>query len=100
MGERDAVLPKSGVQVDHSCPVLKGPSLSARAGRKPDTCPVVSQGAHLPPAIQPKSGRTLGQNPASIADSAELSADDLDPLIAFFQLLDQWERKSHAEKVM
>jgi len=100
MGKRDAVLPKSGLQVDHSCPVLTGPTRSLRAGRKPDACPVVSQGAHLPPVIQPNGGRPSGQNPPTIADSPELDTECLDRLIVFFQLLDQWERKSHAAKVM
>jgi len=101
-GKRDAVLPKSGVQVTHSCPVLKGPTRSPRAGRKPDACPVVSQGAHFAPCASAKSGRGVGQSPTAVAVacSEELSAGDLDRLIAFFQLLDQWERKSHADKVM
>jgi len=98
-GERDAVLPKSGVQVAHFWPVLKGPTLSPRAGRKPDACPAESQGAHLPPVIQPKSGRDPVQNPAIIVDSPELDRERPDRLITFFQLLDRWERKSHAETV-
>ena len=99
-GKRDAVLTKSGVQVDHSCPVLKGPTLSPRAGRKPDACPAVSQGAYLSPVLQPKNGRGVGQSPTAVACSEELDGEGLDRLIAFFQLLDQWERKSHAEKIM
>ena len=102
MGKRDAALPKSGVQVAHSCPVLKGPTLSPRAGRKPDACPAVSQGAHLAPCASAQSGRGAGRSPAAVAVacSEELDAGDLDRLIEFFQLLDQWERKSHAEEVM
>ena len=75
MGKRDAALPKSGVQVAHSCPVLKGPTLSPRAGRKPDACPVVSQGAHLPPAIKPKSGRGVGQSPTAVAVAVACSEE-------------------------
>src|ERR1017187_2279318 len=101
-GKRDAVLPKSGVQVAHSWPVLKGPTLSPRAGRKPDACPAVSQGAHFAPCASAKSGRGVGGTPTAVAVacSEELDAGEIDRLIAFFQLLDQWERKSHAEKVM
>jgi hypothetical protein len=101
-GKRDAVLPKSGVQVAHSCPVLKGPTISLRAGRKPDACPAVSPGAHVTPGASAKSGRGVGRSPTAVAVvcSDELSADDLDRLIAVFQLLDQWERNSHAEKGM
>jgi hypothetical protein len=101
-GKRDAVLPKSGVQVAHSCPVLKGPTLSPRTGRRPDACPAVSQGAHLAPCASAKSGRGVGQSPTAVAVacSEDLDGDDRNRLIAFFQLLDQWERKSHAEKVM
>ena len=101
-GKRGAALPKSGVQVDHSCPVLKGPTSSPTAGRKPVACPAVSRGAHLPPVLQPKNGRGVGQSPTAVAVacSDDLNGDDLDRLIAFFQLLDQWERKSHAKKVM
>jgi hypothetical protein len=102
MGKRAAVFLKSGIQVDHTCPVLKGPTSSPRTGRKPVACPVVSQGAHLAPCPSAKSRRGAGRSPAAVAVacSEELSADDLDRLIAFFQLLDQWERNSHAEKVM
>jgi hypothetical protein len=44
----------------------------------------------------------VGQSPTAVAVacSGDLNADDLNRLIAFFQLLDQWERKSHADKVM
>jgi hypothetical protein len=52
--------------------------------------------------LQPKNGRGVGQSPTAVAVgcSDELNGNDLDRLIAFFQLLDQWERKSHAEKIM
>jgi hypothetical protein len=50
--------------------------------------------------LQPKNGRGVGQSPTAVACSEELDGEGLDRLIAFFQLLDQWERKSHAEKIM
>ena len=100
LGKRDAVRPKSGVQVAHSCPVLKGPTLSPRAGRKPDACPAVSQGAQFAPCASAQSGRGVGQSPAAVACSSEMDQESLDRLIVFFQLLNEWERKLHAEKVM
>lgn len=100
--KRDAVRPKSGVQVAHSCPVLKGPTLSERAGRKPGACPAVSQGGAVPPCASAKSGRGVGRSPAAVAVvcSSELDRESIDRLIAFFQLLDEWERKLNAEKIM
>jgi hypothetical protein len=100
LGKRDAVRPKSGVQVAYSCPVLKGPTLSPKAGRKPDACPAVSQGAQFAPCASGQSGRGVGQSPAPVACSSEMNQESLDRLIAFFQLLNEWERKLHAEKVM
>jgi hypothetical protein len=99
-GKRDAVHPKSGVQVAHSWPVQKEPTLSLRAGRKPDACPAVSQGAQFAPCASGQSGRGVGQSPAPVACSSEMNQESLDRLIAFFQLLNEWERKLHAEKVM
>jgi hypothetical protein len=99
-GKRDAVRPKSGVQVAHSCPVLKGPTLSPRAGRKPDACPTVSQVVQFAPYASAQSGRGVGQSPAAVACSSEMDQESLDRVIAVFQLLDEWERKLHAEKVM
>lgn len=99
-GKRDAVRPKSGVQVAHSWPVQKGPTLSLRAGRKPDACPAVSQGAQFAPCDSGQSGRGVGQSPTAVACSSEVDQDSLDRLITFFQVLNEWERKLHAEKVM
>jgi hypothetical protein len=102
MGKRDADRPESGETVDHSVPGLKGPTLSVRTGIRPDACPVVSQGAHLPPVLQPKSERGVGQSPTALAFDcvSDLDRDSLDRLIAFFRLLDQWERKLHAKTLM
>jgi hypothetical protein len=99
-GKRDAVRPKSGVQVAHSWPVQKGPTLSLRAGRKPGACPAVSQGAQFAPCDSGQSGRGVGQSPTAVACFSDLDQESLDRLVAFFQLLDEWERKLHAEKVM
>jgi hypothetical protein len=101
-GKRDAVHPKSGVQVAHSCPVLKGPTFSERAGRKPDACPAVSQGGAVPPCVSAKSGRGVGRSPAAVAVacSSQLQREAIDRIIALFRLLDEWERKLNAEKIM
>ncbi len=102
LGKRDAVRLESGNTVAHSVPVLKEPTLSARASRKLDASPVVSQGASLRPVLQPKSGRGLGQSPIS-AEGAVPEA--LDPaairlLADFFLLLDTWERKRNDTKIL
>jgi hypothetical protein len=102
LGKRDAVPFKSGVQVDHSCPVLKRPTLSPRAGRKPDACPAVSQGAQLAPCASAQSGRGLGQSPISAegAVPCRLDSSDIQALLDYILLLDSWERKLYAEKTM
>jgi hypothetical protein len=52
--------------------------------------------------LQPKTGRGVGQSPTAVAVAcpSELDSESLDRLVAFFRLLDEWERKLHAEKVM
>lgn len=95
LGKRDAVRHESGDTVAHSVPVLKEPTLSARASRKLDASPAVSQGASLRPVLQPKSGRGLGQGPISAEGAVPLPLDSADVrlLADFFLLLDTWERK-------
>jgi hypothetical protein len=100
-GKRDAVPQKTGATVTHSVPGQMEPTFSPRAGRKPDACPAVSQGEKLRPMHLSKSGRGVGQSPtAVVACSSDIDQESLDRLIAFFQLLNEWERKLHAEKVM
>lgn len=95
-GERDAVRRQSGNTVTHSVPVLKEPTLSARASRKLDASPVVSQGANLRPGLQPKSGRGLEQSPINAEGVVPQALDSahLRELADLFLLLDTWERKS------
>lgn len=102
LGKRDAVRHESGNTVAHSVPVLKEPTLSARASRKLDASPAVSQGASLRPVLQPKSGRGLGQSPiiAEGAVSRTLDPADVRLLADFFLLLDAWERKRNDKKVL
>ena len=98
--ERDAVHLKSGEPVAHSGPGLKGPTLPPTADRTSEARLTALQGDGCPGGIQPKSGRGVGRNPTAVACSDELDRESIDRLIAFFQLLDQWERNLHAEKVM
>jgi hypothetical protein len=102
-GKRDAVLLKSGESVHPSDPGLKGPTLPATADRTSAACLVPQRGAETRLAVlQRKTGRGVGQSPAvvAVACSSDLNEDSIAQLIAVFQLLDLWERKLHAEKVM
>ena len=94
LGKRDAVRHESGNTVTHSVPVLKEPTLSARASRKLDASPAAPQGANLRPVFQPKSGRGLGQSPISAEGAVPPALDsaDIRILADFFVLVDTWER--------
>jgi hypothetical protein len=112
MGERSAARLKSGESVRQSDPGLRRPTPPATSGRKPEACPALSSGGAPDPGVpfnprvagpsQRKTGRGAGQSPAaSVVDcSSELDAEPLARLLAFFKLLDEWERKLHAQKVM
>jgi len=101
-GKRDAVRHESGDTVAHSVPVLKEPTLSARASRRLDASPAVSQGASLRPVLQPKSGRGLGQSPIGAGGAVPRTLDpaDIRLLADFFLLLDTWERKRNDTKIL
>jgi hypothetical protein len=100
-GKRDAVRHKSVTQVAHSCTVLKGPTLSDRAGQKPDACPVVSQGGAFSPCASAQSGKAERSSAAvAVVCSSELDRESVDAFIAVFRLLDEWERNLHGTKVM
>jgi len=98
-GKRDAIRHKSVIQVAHSCTVLKGPTFSDRAGRKPDACPVVSQGGcSFPLCFSPKAEPSSAA--VAVVCSSELDRESVDAFIAVFRLLDEWERNLHGTKVM
>jgi len=101
-GKRDAVRPEIRLTVHPSVPVLKGPTLSLTAGRKPAACPADSALTPLRGALQPKRGRGVGQSPtnASGGDPARLGPEACQALVQFFQLLDAWEKKTHEAKTM
>ena len=83
-GERNAAGDvKSGDAVAHSAPVLTKPTSPQH--------PVERR--RLFPA-QPKSGRGVGRSPTAVACSSELDTESLDKLIAFFQLLNDWQEAS------
>lgn len=101
--KRDAVHLKSGEPVAHSGPGLKGPTLPPTVDRTSAACLIPPQGAERPGVdiLQPKSGRGLGQSPMSAEGALPLlDTADLRKLIAFFELLDTWERRSHAPQIM
>ena len=102
-GKRDAVFLKSGLSVHPSDPGLKRPTLPTTADRTSAACLIPRQSAETCPAgLQHKTGRGVGQSPAAFAVvcSPGVDREDIDRLIAFFQLLDEWERKTNAEEIM
>jgi hypothetical protein len=101
-GKRDAVRPEIRPTVHPSVPVLKEPTLSRTAGRKPAACPADSAIAPLREALQPKRERGVGQSPADAGKGgpARLSAEACQALVQFFQLLDTWEKRTHEAKTM
>jgi hypothetical protein len=101
-GKRDAVRPEIRPTVHPSVPVLKEPTLSLTAGRKPAACPADPVIAPLREALQPKGGGVAGQRPADAnrGDPSRLSAEACQALAQFFQLLDNWEKRTHETKTM
>jgi hypothetical protein len=98
LGKRDAVRHKSGSRL--TTPTgAEGTNTLKKAGRKPDACPVVSQGGAVPPCASAQSGKA-GRSPAAVACSSELDRDSIDAFIAVFRLLDEWERNLYGSKVM
>jgi len=87
--KRNAVGLKSGKAVDYSAPVQSQPTGPQTAGLKPEA-----------PFFSAKSGRGVGQSPTATdsADSFEWDQESIDRLIAFFRLLDEWERKRDEEE--
>jgi len=100
-GKRDAVFPKSGSRLPTPAGAEETNTLK-KAGQKPDACPAVSQGGAVSPCASAQSGRGVGRSPAAVAVacSSQLDREAIDRIIALFQLLGEWERKLHAEKVM
>lgn len=104
--ERDAALPKSGVTVAHSVPVLKGPTLPSTAARTSAARLEAVQGAASRPALQPKSGQGSGDrvprlkakqsSPVALA----LSEADIRALAEFILILDRWDREAHGTPTM
>jgi hypothetical protein len=88
-GKQSAVALKSGDSVANSDPVLRPPTPSARAGRKPAACP-----SHPQPQSWPGcgAGRPAESAPRE-AGALSLSFRDVHQLIALFELLDSWDRE-------
>lgn len=87
--ERTAVGLKSGNAVNH--PMRSQSTGPDTVGRKPEVT-----------FCSAKSGRDVGESPTA-TQNADVSGGDqasTDRLIAFFRLLDEWERKRNEKKVM
>jgi hypothetical protein len=103
MDERDAVRRNAGKTVANSVPGLMEPTFSVRAGRKPDAHPDAGpQGVILRPVHQHKSWRVAGQSPAMLGapQPSRWDQESIERLLAFFRLLDEWERESYAKKTV
>jgi hypothetical protein len=93
-GKRNAGGLKSGDAVANSAPVLSQPTSPDTAGRKPEASPCSA-----------KSWRGLGQSPKDVDEREApppsfLTDADVRQVIAVFELLDTWERKSHDSQIM
>jgi hypothetical protein len=100
--ERDAVRPKSGELVYPSSPALKEPTNPPIADRT-SAAHQTNQGDTLlcpPDPFQRKTGRGLEQSSIGVADAVPLSLDDIRQAIEVFELLDEWERRSHDTQIM
>jgi hypothetical protein len=105
-GERDAVRNNTGQTVSHSVPGLAvGPTLPPTTGRTPVARPPVLPDAGGYPC-QPKSVPGFGAgSPEENGEREALATNALDDfavsqLIQLFQILDEWDRGTHATKAM